>query len=63
MFLLVSLLNIKLRGYVELVGNGSTVLLSLTDAFRKKIFDLPVHTAEIVLCPRGDGRVQLLRKS
>ena len=39
--------------------HGLTILFSLLDTFREKIFDLSVHGTEIILCPRGDRGVKL----
>lgn len=57
------LFNIQFGWDIQLVGNILTVLLSLSDAFRQKIFDLPVDGTEVVLCPCGNCIIELSRKA
>ena len=52
-------LNIQLWWHVDFVGDVPSVLFSLSDTLRKKVFDLTVDRAEIILCPCGDRLVKL----
>ena len=57
-------MEIQLRRDVQLVGDIFPVLFALTHALGKQIFDLPVHRAEVILCPSGkmivDGAVGMV---
>ncbi len=52
--------NIQLRRKIDLFTYILSVLFSLSHTFRKKIFDLPVYRAKIILRPCRDGGIQLL---
>ncbi len=53
------LFNIQLGRDVDFVGNVFAVLFPLSDALRQQILYLSVHRAEVILCPCGDGVIQL----
>ena len=55
--------NIQLRRHVDLIGDVFAVLFALAHTLGKKIFDLPVDRAEIILCPGGDSGVELGRET
>ena len=50
--------QIKLRGKVDLIRYVFPVFLALTDAFGKKILDLPVDGAKVVLRPRSNRGIE-----
>mgnify|MGYP006867767651 FL=1 len=57
-FFMGSSMEIQLRRDIQLVGDIFPVLFALTHALGKQIFDLPVHRAEVILCPSGKGIVE-----
>ena len=57
------LFDVDVQGFVELGGHIFAVLLSLPDALGQEVFDLSVDGTEVVLCPCGDGVIELRRKS
>ena len=48
---------IELGRLIQRVGDIPAVFLSLADAFREQIFDLPVYGTKIILCPLGNSIV------
>ena len=52
-------LEIELGRNVDLLADVFAVLFPLAHTFGQKILDLAVDGAEIVLCPGGDGGVEL----
>ena len=58
-----SLFDIEIRFFVEMFGNVFSVFFALFDAFRKKVFDLAVNGAEIILRPCCDVIIQLIIES
>ena len=52
-------LEIELGRNVDLLADVFAVLFPLAHALGQKILDLAVDGAEIVLCPGGDGGVEL----
>ena len=53
------LFQIQLRGHIQLIRNIFSILFTLTHTLGKQILDLPIHRAEVVLRPGGNGVVQL----
>ena len=54
-----TVLNIQLGRNIDLIRDVFPILFSLSDAFGEQIFDLTVHRAKIILCPGGNGGVEL----
>ena len=54
--------DVQIRRQVQLMGHRTAVFLALAHALGQQVLDLPVHRAEIVLRPGGDGRVETGRQ-
>ena len=51
--------NVEFGRDVDLIRDVLPVLFALTHALGEQILDLPVHRAEVILCPGGKGVVEL----
>lgn len=47
-----------MRMFIQMLGNVFSILLTLLDAFRQKVFNLAVNGAEIIFCPRRNRIIQ-----
>lgn len=57
------LFDIKFGRNVHLIRNVFPVLFSLANALGKKILDLSVDRAKVILRPRRNGGIQLWRQA
>lgn len=55
--------NVQFGRYIKLFRHIRSVFLPLSDAFCQKIFNLPVHRAEIILCPGCNCVIKLPGKT